>query len=243
MAFSKIILLVRRSQDWFHGMSDHYSLRYLSNRSSRRLHHAMDGWRMFFKLPYVEFRKKLSLLARKTYLPNEFDAIFYWCDWDMISRYPDGTWVVPIDEDDWLSRRFVSVVKQAIGGCSHENLIRWDIREIDTNGGRIRCRGPYPSCSYAGKMPFPQLLLMCHWRFWKRPIDFPYLECGIPDILALKIDSISSMSFMWAGEFSRLIRVAKERIFLDGSVIPEDFRPYVGEYNEILRELYDSCRV
>lgn len=240
MAFSKIILLVRRSQDWFHGECDQLRVR---DRFHRRFRHVLGGWKMFFELPYVDFRRKLSLLARKTYLPNEFDAIFYWCDWDTISKYTDGTWVVPIDEDDWLSCRFVSVVRETVEKCSHENLIQWEVAYGNSHGDEGSHGDLYPSCSYAVRMPFPELLMRHHWRFWRRPIDFSYSTYKVSDVLTLKIENISSISFMWHGGFDRLIEVAKERQFLDGSVVPEEFRSYVGEYNEILRELYDSCRV
>jgi len=203
------------------------------------------GWNLFFKMNYREFREKLCEIARSTYVRNQFDAIFFWRDWEIIQHYGNDTYVLPIDDDDWLSPNVVSVIRKTIEERGLRDLFRWDIAYTSPMGDRttLNYEETYASCCYLARMPFPMEYLVWHQNLvFQKHSWVPY---DIKQVLAVKLHNISSISYLYERRkrIDMVVRIVKERKFLTDVGLLGKFLPEVKRYNELLEELYGSCRI
>lgn len=233
----KIALCVRRSLHYFHDDLQLTEFWWWNGREKFR--NTIKGWNLFFGMNFIEFRHRLSYIAAQTYLPNRFDHILFWEDWDVIKELDENTWLVPIDEDDWIGPHLVDELKEAIPKA--EDFIEWDAVTIDCDGSsKIKHFRAVLSCAYALKMPCEQPYITHH----ANTLDgkFKRVVHKLDKCLAVKLENISSVTQLGDG-IDLTIRAVQNMSLIQPSDLLTDYQPYIEQYNNLLKELRDSCRV
>src|SRR5206468_7308983 len=96
-------------------------------------HTMIEYWNRTLRPGYIEFRRLIAELSASLYFNSKFDEIIQWLDRTCIAGQPAGTWVVPIDEDDWIDPQLPSTVRSAVADAT-ENLVTWNVVRKEANG-------------------------------------------------------------------------------------------------------------
>ena len=233
----KIVLCVRRSRNYFHRHSPCFDYTMCGNKT--KFTSMIYGWNMFFKLNYLDFRKKMSDISYLTYLPNNFDIIFFWEDDSEIEKLEKDTWIVPIDEDDWISPYLTQTLQNQLD--DNFTAIKWNVANVDMYGkSGIENRRLYRSCSYALKLPCDKKYIKTNVTMSRRTHEQRY---KIDDILAAKIDNVASITYFNDNNINSIITITKQRYLIEKTDLLKDYFCIIDKYNELLSELYDSCKV
>lgn len=239
--YPKIVLYVRRARKYFNGEINFGEGR--DRAESRNFKKAMHGWKMFFKMDYYHFRHRLAQIAYQSYLPNRFDQIIFWDDWDVIKKFGEDTWVIPIDEDDWISPDLVAKLREEIS--EEKQLITWQVFYTTQEGiARLeKNRSLYRSCCYSFRMPCHTVFLRYNVALANNAARRQRYRIEVP--LAVKLDNISSLCAMYTigSRWDLVLKTVQNRYLLHPSNLPEEYVPYVQQYNELLIDLYDSCKI
>lgn len=110
------------------------------------------AWDDHFAMPWKRVRTVLNAIAGTTRLAAKFDAIAMWWDQFLLNSVPNGTIIVPIDEDDWVHPNLPAILRAA---PSDNAVVRWRTYlglpdgnwKIDCNDHLLR------SCAYAMRTP------------------------------------------------------------------------------------------
>jgi len=235
----KVYLWIRRTKKYLDGEIDD-----CLRRNKKQFVRNVCVWNLFFKMDYFTFRRKLSEISSLTYLPNNFDEIFHYEDWDRLGK-SDKALLVPIDEDDWVHPNLVETLKSfTIDG---DNLLRWKTININIDGicstklphGCLKTR----SCSYAILSNYPQRMISDHQITHYYIQDFPERVFDLDDYLSVKIDTISSISYLREVSSEEWIRFSREKKMLQYKACLYPYRDVVKKYNELMEEFYDSSKI
>lgn len=110
----RVILLVRRNRNFSR----------IDNEHLDALIRRKELWNELFRIPYNEFRQKLSDIASDNYENLQVDKIYHYVEDffnDRDAVKPDD-WVIPIDDDDWLCNDIGQTIKEL---APTKNLIVW----------------------------------------------------------------------------------------------------------------------
>lgn len=222
----KVILFIRRDQEYF--LEGKIKKHYYSP--------SLKGWNMFFKYPYLKFRKRLSEIASLSYSLNNFDYVYLWGDYKKLEKNKEDI-IVPIDEDDWISKDLVMTLKDF--SFDEKRIVRWNVTSISHIGKVFKeKRGFCRSCEYAVFMPVPIKLIRTNTYISKltqiKKID---------KALSVKIDNISSISFLWHHSFEKILNIVKNKYLIEDIKLLKEYKNLVDLYNELLIDLYKSCKV
>lgn len=228
----KIILVIRRTQDY-----------YLYGKVMSYMREYQYAWNMFFNLQYIEFRKRLSEISVMSYMYAGFDKIYFWQN-DKIYRDINkrGHIVLSIDEDDWINRSIV------------QELRKFDFQDMSVAMWRVihlRCKPDpliyyaklkeTPSCGYAIKALYDMRLSQRSYRMHYSSTRKDYIK--LDKILAIKLDNYSSISFAEHHPIVDLLELMKKKYLVTPNEDLQEYSDQVKAYNNLLLDLYDSCKV
>lgn len=224
----KIILLIRRSREY-----------YLEDKVMTYLSEKRYVWKLFFKLSYLEFRKKLAVIGSLTYLSNKFDRIYFWDEYEEVNQ--EGNIVVAIDEDDWISAFLATELRNF--DFQDRPVAKWQVINLRCDEDPSFCQISWdltPSCGYAIKTPYRVECIdrntqMRHYNH----IDAIKLD----KILSVKVDNFSSISFMETINVNTLLEYMKKGYLVEKIALLHEYEKQIDLYNELLLELYDSCKI
>ena len=229
----KIILLIRRSDSYYLTRKVDLSVRYSKEQVNRNL----ASWSLFLKMPYTEFRKRLSAISSSTFSQNSFDRIYFWGDYDEL-KDKEGIIVVPLDEDDWIHPSLADNIRHF--DFQGNMVLRWKVINVSFYGRvSIHGGGACRSCGYAVKTPAPRSYIFTNTNISKMNSNVIKLD----NILSVKIDNLSSRSFLNTHSFDTIIECVKDRRVIEDLELLGEYKPMVKSYNELLLELYDSCKI
>lgn len=231
----KIILIVRRSKSY-----------YLHGRVMAHMKHYQYAWDMFFDIPYIEFRRRLSDISAMSYMYAGFDKIYFWADNKIYEKVnKPGNVVLSIDEDDWISRSVPAILRDF--DFDGTNVVMWRAIHLKCDNWKIFAPIYYskwhetPSCAYAIRTPHDVALSRESWRMHYTSSREKHVK--LDKFLSVKLDNYSSISFAERYDIDKLIEVMKNRYIVAPNEDLEEYIDQVEAYNNLLLELYDSCRV
>jgi len=223
----RIVLVIRRTQDY-----------YLEGKMMDYLFEHRYMWNLFYKLPYLEFKKRLSEIASSTYLANKFDRIYFWDEYEEVNQ--EGNIVVPIDEDDWIHPSLANELRSF--NFQDKPVVQWKVLNLRCNLDTPFVIMDYiytPSCGYAVKAPYRVGCIDRNWQMDNRKHDI----IGLDKVLSAKVDNFSSISFMENQDSNSLLEHMKSGYLVEKVAPLQEYATQVDLYNELLKELYDSCKV
>jgi hypothetical protein len=236
----KVIILIRREREYY--LTRNTNVFTWNTGCFRALKERVEAWNFFFKMKYDDFKTKLSEIAYLTILRNNMDALYLWSDWDSFSNMGEDTWIVPIDEDDWVFPNMVDVIREE----ENHPVYYWKSIHISREGNtetQLRgIDGCIPSCSYSLQLPSKTIFIRAHGVTDKKYGSSFHL---IDQVLTVQVKSIGSVSsLVWYTKTIEEIRsCVKRRPFLKNTEELKGFSEEIKKYNEVLAELYDSCKI
>lgn len=232
----KKILFIRRAKDYYYknkSFLNYNNINTVINKSilSRNFY----LWNIFFKMSYMEFRKKLHNIVKFSY-SSSFDEIFLWDNYELLEKYPRNSLVIPIDDDDIISPFIIEKILQY--DLSGKNILKWNVFTCSPYGQIFRDRRKiYRSCSYGVFLPFKRDAIKKNVLMSLRYSSSPNIE----ETLSVKLDNIASISFLGKIKFERIINIAKRRCLIEDTNKGE-YQKYLDSYNNLLLEFYDSFK-
>lgn len=237
-----IVLLIRRDKEyWLHNKMSFNGV--VLQKFEKAIKKRSFMWNLFFRMKYLEFRKRLAKIASLSYSQNNFDDMIMYMDRDHIDSLEPGTLIVPMDDDDWFSPDLVKILRKI--KKPHEQIY-WDQYTKRTNGvieQKDRCGDvKIDSCCYALKAPCNYLDLWGHWRLRRKNMYH------IPHALALKVETWSCQSVncsrpiesITISGFKRHLVEETTKDLNSSDVFPEEYSNQVRLYKELLKELLES---
>ena len=226
----KKVLLIRRKKEYFcHGeIGWEYKDFYKEN---------LLGWNFIFKMDYNTFRSKLVKISQSTISNNNFDIIMFYEDREMVESFSSGTLLFPVDDDDWLSSSLLLEIENNFDGSN----LYWNIFRSYLNGCKTykmsKNNTVIPSCSYCVVLPYDFESISCHWKFKNK--DAKYIN----KFLNFKLDTVASIGILKRKPliFNNVIKNLYQGT-LSSNNIPLEFRNCWKRYNEVCKELLDSCK-
>lgn len=179
-----IVLMLRRMKDYW--LRDKISLDHVVG-DKNKIKSTIEDWP--FEMPYMEFRKRLRDISHFSLKNNRFDMVVNWSDRKTIESLPRGTWVVPMDEDDWLDPNFESGIRATQKIFPNEKVFTWQTVRVNPKG-QVLHHDFHESCGYAVKLP-------CDWIKVVNHMEIPataFHICGQP--LAIRNETIASLGFL-----------------------------------------------
>jgi len=216
----KVVLLIRRTKPYYE--QGIISIDHLVPDKAKVLA-AIDAWP--FKIPYLQFRKELDRIAAIT--RNGFDEIIPWQDSEAVARLERGTWLVPVDEDDWLAPHFISAVRNYITEPGRKYLT-WDVYRKKADGGRLK-NTFVESCGYGLELPYS------HWQDVTNHMRIKSVS-PIPSILAVRNETVASLGVMMYRPGTDLVETLKKAMMLMPSDMPKEFKRQYDLYQNLLAE-------
>ena len=226
-----IILVIRRSREY-----------YLNDRVTPWLDRQVSVWNFFYKLPYITFRHRLCDIASLTYFPNKFDKIYLWARDDEYKEMNiEGNIVIAVDEDDWISSSLAGHIRDI---DFESEVVKWNCANINTSQAIIDW-GWLPlnycaSCSYAIKTPHQNVMNIAN-NVWMGRYQGPVQK--IDKLLAVKVDNFASLSWLENETVDSMLTTMQKREIVKMAAPIQEFELQVKLYNELLSELYDSCKI
>jgi len=231
---NKIILLVRRDRDYYINQV----VSPVVKSGERVFSKNLNLWNFFFKIPYVEFRRRLSEVSSLTYSQNSFDKIYFWGDYEAIEKEPDGSIIVPIDEDDWISNTLADDIRNF--DFKDKQVTKWDVINIGPKGdSSLERRNLCRSCSYAVKLPYHISFISINVLMTRNQRDIIKFN----KTLSAKVDNIATRTFLGNNYFDYLLEIVKKRHQVKKTKLLQGYEEQVDIYNKCLIDLYDSCKL
>ena len=247
-SMKKIVFLIRRDKEYY--LNSKLSVLELKFKFFEGLKDKISAWNFFFGMRYTDFKKRLADIAFSTVIKNKMDALYSWSDWEVISDLKDDTWIVPIDEDDWVVPDLADVLRKE----EDHKMYYWKNLKIDQEGNsfiekididrhkkfsKFNC---IASCAYSLQLPQKTTLIHAH--------DLADEAMGkdahqIDKTLSVNIKNISSLSYMvlHVKSIEDLLVHTREKHLVKMTENLESFSSEVDQYNDLLKELYDSCKI
>jgi len=222
-----IVLLIRRTRGYY---LDGKVMNYLSERRYM--------WNLFYKLPYLEFKKRLADIGSLTYLANKFDRIYFWEEYKEVNK--EEHIVVPVDEDDWISTSLATELRNF--DFQDKPVAQWQVMNLKCSTDLAFHKISWdktPSCSYAVKTPYKQECIDRNTQMMHYQQDIIKLD----KVLSVKVDNFASISFMENRSFNTILEHMKKEYLVENIALLREYEQQVDLYNELLTELYDSCKV
>jgi len=226
----KIILLIRRTREYY---LEDKPMSYLSER--RYL------WNLFFKLPYIEFKKRLAKIASLTYLANKFDRIYLWGEYEEVNK--EGNIIVAIDEDDWISTSLAEELRNF--DFQNKPIVKWQVLNLRCDKSPFLKQvnwddRPTASCGYAIRSPYR---IECIYRAYNIMYHVNKDAIKLDKVLSVKVDNFASISFLEGQTSDTLLKYMRKGYLVEQVALLHEYREQVDLYNELLLELYDSCKL
>ncbi len=119
---SEVALVIRRKSDYCLGRSCEFYPGL--NTGYFDIQDEISLWDDTFSMPYFDVRKRLHEIAFSDLGSLGFDLVFDHIDDQVIERIRrlEDFWIVPVDDDDWLSPNLVPALKQI---NSEETMCHW----------------------------------------------------------------------------------------------------------------------
>jgi len=236
----EIILLIRRDKEyWLHNRMSFNGV--VDQKFEREIWKWLIVWNLFFKMRYIEFRKRLAEISSLSYPQNNFDDIIMYWDEDKLNSLEPGTLIVPMDDDDWFSPNLVKNLREIKEPCKG---IYWDQYVKDISGrfehrNRMVSDHIVDSCCYSLKTPCDYDFIKNHWSFSKDNLHY------IPKRLAVKIESLACLSVLYQLDVnvSNCKKFIKEKLkeeIRSTCAIPEEYKHQIALYKDLLKELLES---
>jgi len=159
----------------------------------------ITDWNRLFKLTYFQFRAKLKELSE-----SSFKNVLVFKGLEQLQDYledPEEAFIVPIDDDDWISPHLVRVLSR-----QKHSIVNW--RMLRSHKKRASHR-PFRTCSYAvqkSKNSLDKSLSERACQTAQRPIVVPpltgyFTSSKIQAIICLKEikEEIMDFTSFWAG--------------------------------------------
>lgn len=230
----KTILLIRKTKDY--KLDPHWSN---TTRGKFKL------WNETFTIPYFEIRKRLHRIAFQDIDKMGFDEIF-WHYGPKILDYivsRKDTWVVPIDDDDWLSYNIATILKTH---NVNQQICYWDVfcadrdsvknqKPIIEKKNMINLRFAL-SCGYAVNTNIKtkdKCLLLDHMKTLGRKGSFS------KEILSVHVRHPASVFFLTHNNKKGMIDMWKGMRLIDVDTIDEQFKDKMIA----LKKLFESCKL
>jgi len=179
-------LLIRRTKDHYEGRID------LTNvvAGNKTVADIISLWDL--KLPYLEFKRRLRSIAELSHAQN-FESVIPWSDSSAVSKLPEGAWVLPIDEDDWLHPDFVKLFK-VTRVWVRARFLTWGVLRKEADGGGPKDpQGYVESCGYALRIPASWPLVTNHRQISEQSIR---LTQHLKPVLAVRNETPASIGYM-----------------------------------------------
>lgn len=179
-------LLIRRTKGYFDGQID---LKHVV-RDTRTVSDVLKTWDL--KLPYMEFRLRLRQIAEMS-LNQAFESIIPWSDSRAVAALPEGSWLLPIDEDDWLHPGFLDIV-QSRPIPDRAKILTWGVLRKEADGAGPKDHLHFvESCGYALKLPVDWKMITNHMLVSEQSAkDMHHLK----PVLAIRNETPASIGFM-----------------------------------------------
>ena len=200
----------------------------------------ISAWDFCFKMKYLDFRKRIRDIARTTFDKIPFDDIFEYIDYDRYNALPEGTTVIPIDEDDWL---YSSLLDHINTVPKEYSRILWDHKKnIHSYSPKKFNKKIYIlSCAYAVRSPVGINEVLWHLHFKKNSNVF-----HIKKELAFRLTNPSSQTLLYdlvRYNISFLQLIGDMKRDIDLFVYPEEFSEQGEKYKDLVKEWIDSLKV
>jgi len=253
----KIYLWIRRTKEYYNmtvknnnGIDKSYYLEHIDKplqitKWAKRTENGLMTWRLFFEMPYLEFRKKMAEIAALTYEWNNFDGIFEYEDWDKLKSFKD-VWILPIDEDDWLNPNCVKTLRSL--DLDKIEVVRWKVYITDYKGIFQLDNEDFlfyqatRSCSYITRninkdmINFDYAMDSFIKKNRKRVLD-------IDDYLSVKLDHLGSISCLRTFNAEFFVEQIRQHYLMQKTSFSEEYNHLIDLYNELYTELYKSFRL
>lgn len=182
---------------------------------------AIDRWNL--KIPYMEFRGELRLIASLT-LEQKWQSIVPWSDKETV-RGLSGM-LLPVDEDDWLHPELLGSVME------DGDVITWDVIRKEANGGAPKDEKKFvESCGYAIKLPCPFEVITNHLLVPKSAAH------KVDKVLAVRNETPASVAFLLKGGSPKeAVQQSLRNERQDRKRLPDWAEVQADEYYALLRK-------
>lgn len=224
----KLVLMIRRT--WGYYKDGTIDLRGIVGSEQRSLAtEAIEGWDL--AIPYLQFRSRLRDIAEGSWLSNRFDRRVMWSNQKAVKFLRPGTWLLPMDEDDWLAPGAATAIRRAM--TEEQNLITWKVHRTAADG-TVVSKEFIESCGYAVRLPCPWTIITNHM------VAAGDAGCRIDEVLAVRNETVASVAYL-ANRADRKAVIAKalRADFHD----PPWAREQRDEYVALLQKSLSSRRI
>jgi hypothetical protein len=234
---TRFVLLIRRSRNyWTTGQMDvPLPLLWKHPRALPCATEAIRRWEHTFSIRYIDFRNLQRNMAINRISQSKFDQIILWSDRQAVESLPRGTWLIPFDEDDWISFDLITKLR-TICDTLHENTVAWTVLTKHVNGQVLPSRGAWTeSCGYAVRLPTDWKMIMDHCKLKSGP--------RIPDILACYNKNPASLSYLERTTAQQFMEDIREGAASEPApLLPKEFHDTFKHYVNSLKYLLSSLR-
>jgi hypothetical protein len=231
-----IVLMIRRSEAfWRHGTIDPgFIIR--NPEKAAKVSAAIEWWNTKFWFSYIDFRMALRSLALELHRQAGFVEIVPWQDQGAVARFPENSWLVPIDEDDWIAPGMAHRLRSVCSNCTF-NTVTWDVIRKSADGATaINPNTFVESCGYACRLPFDWLPICNHMHI-KAPS-----KRDIAEVLALRNETPASMAFLYKNSIDDVLPALRRAVAATGEGVPPEFLGVWIDYQSLLKRLLASLR-
>ena len=227
------VLMIRRSQQyWLSGDIKMPST--VSPSSGDKVKGAIQWWDSTWRLKYLSYRHRLREIAEATHSANRFDQTVHWSNREALCRLATGSWIVPLDEDDWLHPELVPDLRKQLLTCE-TNVYRWGVLRRSFQGKVSANPNSFvESCGYAVRSPV-------QWQWLVDHMSLPATHI-LMSPRAVRNETVGSL-----GVF---INNSREEIMLglhnaiesyEEEDFPEPFRIQGKQLNALYKDLWSSA--
>lgn len=242
----KVTLVIRRIEDYLHGNFCNFGTKSTSifnfnnDENSKNTRAKINYWNKNFSIPYIEVRKKLFDIAFKNIESFGFDSVFDRVNDDVlqkISTLNDDHWIVPVDDDDWISIYLADALRNL--NCN-ERMCHWTCCLFSQNSifegnpnfveDQMSNRGVMRSCSYAIRPSLGSEIIMYHGK--TKGVKSYFLE-GVRSFYTRTPASVSFLNY----HSDKVFKMWKGMSKLNENDVPEEFREKII----MLKGLFKKC--
>lgn len=193
-------------------------------KNTETVEDAIRSWDL--NVPYLEFRKSLRQIAEQSWPENPFNQIIQWSDRSAVEEVEAGSWLVPMDEDDWLAPRMVETV-QEMAAKTEKNVITWKVHRLASDGKQIE-KNFVESCGYALKLPYDWQAITNHMLINGKSSEH------ITEVLAIRNETVASVGFL--STFKGQLRSHVESSLKPDVVVPSWAQSQHSQYARLLSQ-------
>ncbi|MGC4031631.1 MAG: hypothetical protein QM754_07850 [Tepidisphaeraceae bacterium] len=236
LAAPRVVLAIRRSKTyWLDSKIDPSDV--LNGTEIDQANASIKWWNRTLRVSYQDFRRQIQALAATSHEQARFDEIIPWTDIDTIQKQLPGTWIVPIDEDDWIDPSLADVLRLAVR-VKNAKVAVWDVVRREADGRAALNPNPFiESCGYAVRLPFPMAAIQDHMELG--PSDAVRSEAWcipIEQILSIRNQTPGSLGFLATESVAQIV----ESIALSRNRLSDDLPPPFLRYLQSYRKILDS---